>query len=245
MKTHILKHAAIITLGALFAGCVAPKSFKYKIDEQGARRSGTQFENVSIAVMPMTDSRTDRTSTEGWSCLAFLPLVPCMPYHNYDMEYYSADTGRLKFCATNDLRSAVVEHLKYDGVAEVSTVVLPKAKLRQYTLEVNISTLGIDGYRTLYCLGLFPGCYVAILGVPFSYSTSNLGLDFKLKNPDGVVILEKTYSTSRQYCVGEYYNWNLFKQVGFNLAEIMNNVCADIAQAIANDCPDAKLTRRG
>ena len=244
MKTNILKQAVILALGTLFVGCIAPKSFKYKIDEQGARRSGTQFENVLIAVMPMTDSRTDRTSTEGWSWLSFLPLVPCMPYHNYDMEHYSADTGQLKFCATNDLRSAVVEHLKYDGMTLVSTVILPRAKLRQYTLEVNISTLGIDGYRTLYCLGLFPGCYVAILGAPFSYSTSNLGLDFRLKNPDGVVVLEKTYSASRQYCVGEYYNWNLFKQVGFNLAEIMNSACADIAQAIAKDCPDAELTRR-
>ncbi len=244
MNTDIFKHAAIITLCALLVGCAAPKSFKYKIDEQGARRSGTQFENVLIAVMPMTDSRKDRTSTEGWSLLSLLPLVPCMPYHNYDMEHYSADTGRLKFCATNDLRSAVVEHLKYDGVAEVSTVILQKAKLRQYTLEVNISTLGIDGYRTLYCLGLFPGCWVAILGAPYNYSTSNLGIDFKLKNPDGIVILEKTYSANRQYCVGEYYNWNPFKQVGFNLAEIMNNVCTDIAQAIASDYPDAKLSRR-
>ena len=69
MKTNILKQAVILALGTLFVGCIAPKSFKYKIDEQGARRSGTQFENVLIAVMPMTDSRTDRTSTEGWSWL--------------------------------------------------------------------------------------------------------------------------------------------------------------------------------
>lgn len=243
-STSGLNTIIAIVLCGLVGGCMAPKKFGYKVEEQGAIRCGTQFANVSIAVMPMTDSRTDRTSTEGWSLLAFLPLVPCVPYHNYDLEHYSADTGKLEFDTVNDLRNAVIEHLKYDGIAEVSSVVCANPEVRQYTLDVNICSLGVEGYRTMYCLGIIPGCYVAILGAPFNYSKSMLGLELTLKNAEGKVVLRKAYSEDRSYCVGEYYNWNVFKQVGYNLSSIMNRACADMAQAIATDCPNVKLTQR-
>lgn len=242
LKIAVLMFAA----GFLIAGCRAPKQFAYisKMNELGVARCGTQFDKVSIAVLPMTDSRTDKTSTEGWSMLAFLPFVPYMSYHNYDMEHYSANIGELKFDTLVELRGAIIDHIRYDGLAEVSSVRIRNSSQRQYTLRVNINDFGIDGYRTAYCLGFFPGCYLMILGAPIDYAEAKLSLKFTLRNPAGHVILSKSYDANRSYCVGEYYNWNPFKQVGFNLASIMNRACVDMAQAIADDYPGAQLTYR-
>ena len=163
----------------------------------------------------------------------FLPFVPFIPYHNYNMNGYNADTGEMRFSPSEELTDAIVKHLNVSGVAVARRRDYVGAVGKDvYTLSAELKKVGIDGARTLYCLGLFPGCYVAIFGAPFNYATSELVMHLTLKNSTGGVLMPKEYKRSVDYKVGEYYNWNPLKFVGINLCDMMNEFTAEFEARI-------------
>ncbi len=225
------KILVVVLSAVIFGGCVT-QGFQYpphnRIQIQKTHRASDK--RIRVNVLPINDIRTDRSSTEGWSLLACLPFVPCMPYHNYDMESYSADTGKLQFSTENDFHSAILKHLNESGYvfADSGPIGTEKVLGCEYRLTCTITRFGLDGYRTLYCLGLFPGCYVAILGAPFNYATSSLNMTFELTDCSGKSIFKKPYSSQCKYAAGEYYNLNPLTFVGVNLCRILNQLCKDL-----------------
>ena len=184
---------------------------------------------ITIRVVPIVDKRVDRTSTEGWSMLFMLPLVPYVSYHNYDLQGYNADVGEYDFRPLEQVRDACVDHLNLSGIASSSqSEETGKLRGKEYELRISLHKIGCEGKRTSYCLGLIPGCYIHCFGAPFNYATSYLDLELELRNAKGDVVLSRRYAEKQDFSVSMYKNWNNLKFVGFNLCRIMNRFCAEV-----------------
>ena len=186
-----------------------------------------------ILVLPFADAREAKDSTEGWSMLCFLPLVPYVPFHNYDLQGKNADVGYFDFRPLTELNDAIIRHINISGIAHAMRF-NPNYAIRdgydqqKYILKPTLHKLGIDGKRTLYCCGLFPGCYLAMFGAPFNYSTMTLDMELSLENECAQQLFSKRYTYSIDYVAGEYYNWNCLKYLGMDMCKIMNDFCADV-----------------
>ena len=223
----------LVTVLLLFLCLVGCKAMRFQYPNSACQvRRFPAAKQVAIAVDEIVDLRDDKSSTEGWSMLCNLPLVPCVPYHNYDLQGYNADVGSFAFNVKRELREALVRHVNESGIGVACQ---DSNKACDYRIVSRLHKIGIDGYRTFYCLGLFPGCFAAILGAPFNYATSSLEIEFELLDRQGKVVLSKRYGASRDYVVGEYINWNCLKYVGMNLCEIMNQFCQDASVAMRKE----------
>lgn len=222
-----------IAMLVICVGCTKTCQFQYpnsacKINSIDVDR------RVSIRVNPIRDGRGDKSSTEGWSMLAFIPFVPYVDFHNYDMTGYNSDVGSYDFNPLRQLHEAAVEHLRRSGLFRVRKYDAFNTGNRkgEFSLNVNLVKLGIEGCHSCYCLGLVPGCYVHVFGAPMTYATSYLTLEIELLDDSDRILMKKTYSKKLDYKSGLYYHWNNLNYVGRNFCGILNDFCSDAADVL-------------
>lgn len=80
----IMVFASVISL-LVACGCKSVR-FEYPNARCRVRKCDSNLHAV-VKVNPIKDVRLDKTSSEGWSMLCELPLVPYVSFHNYDMRY--------------------------------------------------------------------------------------------------------------------------------------------------------------
>ena len=226
---------------SFFAGCASPNHFRYGEGKRMAihpvrTSSGSRLPCI-IKVLPPIDGRADKSSNEGWSFLSLLPIVPFWKYTNNNMVYFDDAIG-VKYTSAAQFNEAVTTHINKSGLA-LATAEDGSSPLREkyptYTLQMTVDSIQAQGYRTFYCLGIFPGCYVAILGAPFEYNTSSMALTFTLNNQQGKEILKKSYAAERFYLAGEYYNLQPMTFVGINLNTILDKFANEMAAVLELD----------
>ena len=212
------------------AGMAGCKTVRFEYPNARCRITKWNLERKPVVrVLPLVDMRTDKSSTEGWSMLCEIPLVPCMPFHNYDLQGYNGDVGAFDFDMKSEVIDAFVTHLNESGLARARVSAGKREMKGQlYDIEFRLHKIGIEGYRTCYCLGLFPGCYLHLFGMPLNYADMILDVEIVLTGGGGQVIFQKRYQETTNYHVNLYSNWNCLKFIGINICRLMNRFCADV-----------------
>ena len=181
------------------------------------------WQKVRLCVIGPEDVRQDKLSYEAYEFFILLPLVPWV---RCDNNFWDSPTVNMRVFS-----DAIVRHLCDANVAQAAAHSPMKDDFR---LKVILSDGGTEARATTYGLGIFPGCYVIILGAPLVYSTAKMTMEFELTSPSGITLLKKTYSDKVFYLSGEYYNWNPNTFVSTCLAKVLNQAAPDIAMAIEN-----------
>ena len=220
----------------IIAGIGGCKTIRFEYPNAGC--SVTKYDvtnDYRIFVNPMDDRRQDKTSDEGWSMLAELPIVPYVSFHNYDMQGFNADVGEYDFRPVDEVLDACITHINLSGIARARRSANQSSKrlnVREFVLNIKLHKIGIAGKRTCYCLGWIPGSYIHFFGAPMTYADSFLDLEFELRDLSDRVVFQKRYAERQDYTVSMYKNWNNLKFVGFNLNRIMNRFCAEVQDVL-------------
>lgn len=218
---------AAVALLVLFAGCSTILPFDYPPSNRiqiGHYPPGNGATNLVFGVLPVGDSRTDHSSSRAWTLLAYVPLVPFVPYHEYALPHTTPDA----------LRDAVATHIRESGLGK-AVLTEPGAAARSgcdYSVKVTFHDLGTTGYATCYCLGIFAGYYVTGYGAPNEYSAACCNARVQVFDRAGRTVLDRTYESEGPYSVGSYYNLNPYTFVGINIVKVLNAACRDIAATV-------------
>lgn len=227
-KTYqIIGVIGMVIIAGVSTGC---KSVRFQYPNAKCQIAHWSLTNIpSVRVLPLVDLRDDKSSTEGWSMLCMLPFVPCVPFHNYDLQGFNGDVGEFDFDMKREIKDAFINHINLSGVARAHSALNGKRdNKKSYEIEFRLYDIGIDGYRTLYCLGLWPGCYIPFVGIPNTYANMVLDVEIVMKDKEECVLFQQRYKESIKYKVGMYYNWNCLKFLGMNICKIMNRFCSDV-----------------
>lgn len=183
--------------------------------------AGYDWQNVHLVVDRPVDRRANQLDYEWYGLFSFLPLIPWV---RCDNNYWNSSTVNMTVFG-----DAIAWHLQEAGVAKTSTGRLAEG---DFSLKVTLTDGGTESRETMYCLGIFPGCYVAILGAPFMYSTTRMTLQFELFSPTDECVFKESYSDDVFFLSGEYYNLNPNTFVSVCLAKVLSQAAPDISAAI-------------
>lgn len=179
------------------------------------------WDSVHLVIDTPIDRRANQLNYEWCGAFSWLPLVPWV---RCDNNYWNSSTVNMKVFA-----DAIAWHLQESRVAKTSTGCW---KAGDFLLKVTLTDGGTESRMTFYCLGIFPGCYVAILGAPFAYSTTRMTFQFELFTPSNESVFKESYSDGVFFLSGEYYNLNPNTFVSICLAKVLRRAAPDISAAI-------------